>query len=97
MNISRGVIPLIVAIVAAVLVPVSFLFGISAALAGDGSGAWLFQVLFFVGLALALAAVIIAIVRLLRGAAKPLPIVTIVVGLLPFAGVLVLYLANLAA
>ena len=94
---ARGVIPLIAAIVAVVLVPVSFVFGISAALSGSGSGSVLFQVLFIVGLLLALAALVIAIVRLARGASKALPIATIIVALLPFAGVLALYLANLTA
>lgn len=94
---AYGVVPLVVAIVAAVLVPVSFVFGIGAALSGSGSGAGAFQVLFVVGLVLGLAALITAIVRLVRGASKPLPIATIIVALLPFLGVLVLYLANLNA
>ena len=97
MKTSRGVIPLIAAIVSAVLVPVSFVFGISAALDGSGSGSALFQVLFIVGLLLGLAAIVISIVRLVRGASRGLPIATIVIALLPFAGVAVLYFANLAA
>ena len=79
------------------LVPVSFVFGISAALDGSGSGSALFQVLFIVGLLLGLAAIVVSIVRLVRGAARGLPIATIVIALLPFAGVAVLYFANLAA
>ncbi|CAN5160447.1 hypothetical protein BH11ACT5_BH11ACT5_11340 [soil metagenome] len=94
---ARGVLPLIAAIVAALLVPVSFVLGVSAALTGSGSGSTLFQVLFAVGLLLGLAAIIIAIVRLVRGASKGLPIATIIVALLPFVGVLALYLANLSA
>ena len=97
MNTSRGVIPLLAAIVAAVLVPVSFVLGVSAALDGSGSGSALFQVLFVVGLLLGLAAIVIAAVRLVRGAPKPLAIATIVIALLPFLGVLALYLANLTA
>ena len=94
---SRGVIPLIGAVVAAIVVPVSFVFGIGAALDGSGSGAGFFQVLFILGFALALAAIVMSIVALVRGAAKPLPILAIVVALLPFAGLLVVYLANLNA
>lgn len=94
---ARGVLPLIAAIVAAVLVPVSFVFGIGAAFSGSGSGAGAFTALFFGGLLLALVAIIIAIVRLARGAAKALAIATIIIALLPFAGVLALYLANLTA
>ena len=97
MKTSRGVIPLISAIISVVLVPVSFVFGISAALDGSGSGSTLFQVLFIVGLLLGLAAIVVSIVRLVRGAARALPIATIVIALLPFAGVAVLYFANLAA
>ena len=97
MNTSRGVIPLLAAIVAAVLVPVSFVLGVSAALDGSGSGSALFQVLFVVGLLLGLAAIVIAVVRLVRGAPKPLAIAPIVIALLPFLGVLALYLANLTA
>lgn len=94
---ARGVIPLIAAIVAAVLTPVSFVLGVSAALTGSGSGSTLFEVLFVVGLLLGLAAIVVAIVRLARGASKPLPIATIIIGLLPLAGVVALYLANLTA
>jgi hypothetical protein len=94
---SRGIIALIGAIVAAVLVPLSFVYGISAALDGSGTGSLLFQVLFIVGLALALAAIVMSVVHLVRGAPKVLPVLTIVVALLPFAGVLIVFLANLNA
>ena len=94
---ARGVIPLVAAIIAALLVPVSFILGVSAALTGSGSGSVLFQVLFVVGLVLGLAAIVIAIVSLAKGAPMSLTIATIIVALLPFAGVLALYLANLAA
>lgn len=97
MTTSRGVIPLLAAIIAAIVVPLSFLFGIGAALDGSGSGSALFQVLFIVGLLLALAAIVISIVRLAKGAAKLLPVLTIVVALLPLAGLAVVYLANVAA
>lgn len=93
----RGVPALIGAIVSAILVPVSFVYGIGAALNGSGTGAGVFEVLFFVGLALGLAAIVISIVHLVRGARKLLPILTILIALLPFAGVLIVYLANLTA
>jgi hypothetical protein len=94
---ARGVIALIGAIVAAVLVPVSFVYGIGAALDGSGTGSAIFQVLFILGLALAFAAIVISVVNLVRGAPKVLPVLTIVVALLPFAGVLIVFLVNLNA
>lgn len=94
---TRGVIALIGALVAVILIPLSFVYGISAALDGSGSGSAVFQVLFVVGFALALAAIVISVVHLVRGAPKLLPILTIVIGLLPFAGLLIVYLANVNA
>lgn len=94
---ARGVIPLIVAIVGVALVPVSFVLGLDAAFSGNGTGASIFTVLFFTGLAMALVALVVAIVLLVRGAGKVLPIATIIVALLPFAGVLALYLVNVTA
>lgn len=94
---ARGVIPLIVAIVGVVLVPVSFVLGLDAAFSGNSAVASIFTVLFFAGLVLAVVALVLAIVLLVRGAGRVLPIATIVVALLPFAGVLALYLVNVTA
>ena len=94
---ARGVIPLVGAIVATVIVPFSFVSGIGAALDGSGSGSTFFQALFIAGLALALSAIVISIVSLVRGAPKLLPILAIVVALLPFVGLLVVILANVNA
>jgi len=93
----RGVPALIGAIASAIAVPVSFVFGIRAALDGGGSGSAAFQVIFILGLLLALAAIVVSVVHLVRGARRALPIVTILVALLPLAGVLVVLLANLNA
>jgi len=90
----RGVAPLIAAIASAIVVPLSFVFGIRAALDGSGSGSAVFQVVFILGLVMAVAAIVVSIVHLVRGAGKALPIVTISVALLPFAGVLVVFLVN---
>ena len=92
-----GVPALVAAIASAIAVPVSFVFGIRAALDGSGSGSAVFQVVFILGLVMAAAAIVVSIVHLVRGARKALPIVTIVVALLPFAGVLVVFLVNLNA
>ena len=46
---------------------------------------------------MSLAAIVVSIVHLVRGARRALPIVTILVALLPFAGVLVVFLVNMNA
>ncbi len=87
---SRGVIPLVAAIVGASLMAWGFVSGISAALEASGNGAGLWVGVFLLGAALALAALIIAIVRLVKGGSKPLAWATIVIALLPIVGVVVL-------
>jgi hypothetical protein len=87
---TRGVIPLVAAIIGASLMAWGFISGISAALDGSGNGAGAWVGVFFLGAALVLAALIISIVRLVKGGSKPLAWVTIVVALLPIVGVVVL-------
>lgn len=71
------------AVVGTVLAIVSFYTGIVAALDASGSGAGLAMVFFFVGLALDLAAIVLAIVTLVRQGRRLLPIVAIAVALVP--------------
>jgi hypothetical protein len=71
------------AVVGTVLAIVGFYSGIIAALDGSGSGAGLALVLFFVGLALDLAAIIIAIVTLVRGGRRTLALIAIGVAIIP--------------
>ena len=90
---SRGVVPLFAAIVGASLMAWGFVSGISAALDGSGNGAGLWVGVFLLGAALVLAALIIAIVRLVKGGSKPLTWATIVIAALPVAGVVAVAVA----
>lgn len=83
MNTQRGVIPLIAAIVGGAVMAIAFVFGIPAALDGGGSGSLVYQILFLVGAALVLAAMVMAIVQLVRGRSRALAVVTLLVTLAP--------------
>lgn len=72
----------------------SFVAGVDAALASSGSGADAFVALFFVGVALVVAAPVLAVVGLVRGGSKVLSSITLVVALLPLIAVLALFLIN---
>ncbi len=86
-NTVVGVIALVAAIVAFLLVPVSFLLWIAAALSYGGEGAAsVFMAMLIGGLVLALAAIIVAIVRVVGKAAPGLSVATIVIGALPLLG-----------
>lgn len=75
-----------------------FLGGINSALDGSGNGASpVFYVLFAVGALLVLAALILAIVRLVQGRNRALAAVTLIVSLLPVIGVIVLRVAAMAS
>lgn len=86
----RGVIALVAAIVGTVLMVWGFLAGIDAALDGSGSGPGGFVALFFIGAALVLVAIVVAVIRLIRGGSRALSWATIAVALLPIVAVLVL-------
>jgi hypothetical protein len=90
MNTQRGVIPLIAAILGGAVMAFSFAFGIPAALDGGGSGSLVYQVLFLVGAALVLAALVMAIVQLARGRSRVLSVVTLLVAIAPIATVIVI-------
>lgn len=90
MNTQRGVIPLIAAILGGAVMAFSFVFGIPAALDGGGSGSLVYQVLFLVGGVLVLAALVVAIVQLVRGRSRVLSIVTLLVALAPIATVILI-------
>ena len=94
---TRGVIGIVAVLLGTGLMVWGFLAGIDAALNGSGSGAYVFMVMFIVGAALVLAAAVMAIVRLVRGAPKALHIVTLVLAALPAALVFVFWLANALA
>jgi hypothetical protein len=90
---TRGYIPLALAAVGAILVPVGFFTGIDAALNGASNGAHASEALFFVGIAFALIALVGSIIALVRRGAKVLPILALVVSLLPGAFILILFIA----
>jgi len=91
-NNAVGIIALVAAIVAFLLVPVSFLLWIAAALTyGGESTASVFMAVLIGAVVLALAAIIVAVVRLLAKAQPGLSIATIVVGILPFVGGVALF------
>lgn len=92
----RGVIGVVAVIAGIALLVWGFLGGIDSALNGGGSGASpIFFVMFFVGAFLVLAALILAIVRLVQGRNRGLAILTIVLAIIPIAGVIALRAAAL--
>jgi len=80
---TRGVIGLVAAILGTALVAFSFVNGISSALDGNSDGAGGFVALFLLGAALVLIALALAIIRVIRGHARVLSIITIVVAAIP--------------
>lgn len=94
MKARRGVIPLVLALVGVVLMAWSFTAGISAALDGAGAGSSAFQIIFIAAGVLVFAAVVFAVIQLVRGGSKALGIATIVVALVPLASVIALLVTN---
>ena len=80
---ERSWVALGAAIVGTLLAVIGFYASIIAALNDGGSGAGLPMVIFFVGLALDLAAILLAVVTLVRSGRRRLPIVAIAVALIP--------------
>lgn len=80
---QRSWVALGAAVVGTVLAVVGFYSSIIAALDGGGSGAGLALVLFLVGLALDLVAIVLAIVTIIRDHRRVLPLIAIGVALIP--------------
>ena len=80
---ERSRVALGAAIVGTLLAVIGFYASIIAALNDGGSGAGLPMVIFFVGLALDLAAIVLAVVTLVRNGRRRLPIVAIAVAVIP--------------
>jgi hypothetical protein len=85
---------IVLGIVGTALMSYSFVNGIAAALNGSGGGAGMFIALFFVGAALALIAIIIGLVGLVRGGHRILSFLSLIVGLVPAAVIAAIYVAN---
>ena len=90
MTTSRGVIPLVAAILGVLALSWAFITGIGAALNGSGSGALPFEVVFILAGLVIVVALIMAIVNLVRGRFRVLAVITIVVALLPLVAIVLL-------
>jgi hypothetical protein len=86
-------IALVLAVVGAAAMAWSFPAGISAALDGSGGGATPYIVVFLVAGVFVLAALVIAIVCLVRGLARGIAGVALVVALVPVAAIIVIRIA----
>ena len=93
---TRGFVALGLAVLGAIFVPVGFITGIDAALNGASNGASVSVAVFFVGLALAAIALILAIVGLVRRGSKVANALALIVALLPAAFILTLRIAATA-
>lgn len=80
---TRSLVALAAAIAGSALMIVGFFTWILAALNGTGEGTGIGQVMFFVGLALDIIAIGIAIWSIIRGAPKLLPVMAIAVAFAP--------------
>lgn len=69
-----------------------FVSGIDYALNGSGHGPGSSIIIFFVGAALSIAAVVLAVFGLLRSHSKVVPVIALAVGLIPIAALLVIVL-----
>ena len=96
-NPAVGLIGLFAVILGGILTVVGFLGGIDAALNGSGGGAALYTGIFIVGGLLVVGGLIFAIVCLVKGRARVVSVVTIVLGLLPVIGAIVLRVAAVGA
>ena len=91
-----ALIALLLAVVGGAGMTWNFVNGISAALDAGGNGAGLFVVLFIISAVLVLAALVISIVCLVRGKARGVAAVALVVSLLPIIAVIVLRVAAIS-
>jgi hypothetical protein len=91
-----ALIALLLAVVGGAGMAWNFVYGVNAALDSGGNGAGLFIVLFLVSAALVLAALVTSIVCLVRGKARGIAGLALVVSLLPIVGVIVLRIAAMS-
>jgi hypothetical protein len=96
-SLTVGLIGLFAAILGVALMTYGFLAGIDAAFSGSGAGAALYTAVFILGGLFVLAALVFAIVRLVQRRSRVLSVVTIVIALVPIAGVVLLRLAATGA
>ncbi len=84
---------LVLAIVGGAVGYFGFVSGIDYALNGSGGGPGSSIIIFYVGAAIELVAVVLAILALIRTTAKVLSTIALVIGLLPVAGLVVAVLS----
>ncbi|MDP3207533.1 MAG: hypothetical protein Q8M65_00145 [Rhodoglobus sp.] len=94
MKTTRGVIPLVAALIGVAALGWSFVTGIAAALSGGGSGALPYEIIFIVALAVVLASAVLAIINLVKKRSMALGVLTLVVVAGPVIGVIVLTILN---
>jgi len=87
---TDGVIGLLLALLGTVLMAFSFVNGISAALDGSSEGAGGYVALFLLGMVLVLVTLVLAIFRLIRGSARVLSLLTVIVAAVPIITILYL-------
>src|SRR3954469_7734763 len=85
---------ILLGVIGTVLMSYSFVNGISAALDGTNGNTTGYIVLFFVGIAAVLIAIILGIVGLVRGGHRFLSVLSLLVGLVPAGVILAIYIAN---
>jgi hypothetical protein len=88
-----AILALVLSVVGAAVGYFGFVSGIDYALSGSGHGPGSSIIIFFVGAALAIAAVVLAVLGLLRSHSKIVPVVALAVGLIPIAALIVIVLA----
>lgn len=91
---STPLLGIVLGVVGTVLMSYAFVNGISAALDSGGSGAAPFIALFIGGGVLALIAIVIGIVGLIRGGHRILSFLALLIGLVPAAVIVAIRLAN---
>jgi hypothetical protein len=91
---STPLLGIVLAVVGVALMSYAFVNGISAALDGTDGNSQIFIILFIVGGILALVAVVIGVVGLVRGGHRILSFVSLAIGLVPAIIILRLVLIN---
>lgn len=88
-----GIVGLVAVVLGAGLMTLGFLAGLDAAFRQLSELAAFYTVLFFLGAALVLAGLVIGVMGLVKGRNRILSVITILIGLLPAAGVVLLRLS----
>lgn len=91
---STPLLGIVLGVVGTLLMSYSFVNGIAAALDGTDGNSTIFIVLFFVGGAFALIAIILGLVGLVRGGHRFLSFLSLAVGLVPAVVILLIRIAN---